>query len=534
MSQTAASSSAAVGGSAGTGEFARPASNGTISRDVAAAPASKAPSSAADLRDRGNAAFKAGRWREAADFYTQAIAADPLDAKAWNNRALTFLKLGDPLLAWGDSMHVHQNLEPTNVKALLRVAAAAEEMQVFEEARLAYVACLPLPLTPAERHELKERSYAGHLAKQRHYAERKDVPFVARDEVEKKAAATALAGGVVHLKGSFRAGSGDPRDPAAVIAMMTPLLTESCVALHAIEGKGVGVVATRDIPAGTLIHTETPLLAVSMDGESCYHCLRRLPAANKGAQAGAPRGVACSGGCDRRYCSSDCEMAAAALYHGPLCGQAGGNAVGKMETYCSAGVTASSRFPLLMWKMLGWALTQSRKAGTPLLPPADAPPFVHLARISDWQTPDAGDRIMPANAANPMRTWGIMRTLLDTAISNEPALSIGWVSSCIAVLGANLLGLRARGRTSFLAMGAGLMGAGSMFNHSCVPNTHDVSDMDATGSTVRFYTQRAVRKGEELTIAYFDPGYPLESRQMFLDAQYGFKCTCPKCTAQSP
>jgi tetratricopeptide (TPR) repeat protein len=55
------------------------------------------PLSAAELaKERGNAAVKVGRWEEAEQCYSEALAANPSLFAAANNRALALLRLGRP------------------------------------------------------------------------------------------------------------------------------------------------------------------------------------------------------------------------------------------------------------------------------------------------------------------------------------------------------------------------------------------------------------------------------------------------------
>lgn len=295
--------------------------------------------------------------------------------------------------------------------------------------------------------------------------------------------------------------------------------------MRAIEGRGIGVVAARALPAGTLIHDDVPLLAASIGADTaCYHCLRPLPPAKDR--------VACA--CDRHYCSAGCKAVALDMYHAPLCGAADGKAVAKLEAQASAGFSASSRFILLAWKMLGAALVQAKRTGMPLQAPPDVAPFCHLARVTDWASADARPAALRFTALYPLRMWILVRELLGSETTGaEPALSMAWVRDVVALLSPNVMGLHGSGRMSVATCGQVLMGAGSFFNHSCVPNTAGVSNVDMMGATVRFVTTRPVAAGEELTIAYCHTDVPLEARRTTLEVQYGFTCACPKCAAEA-
>ena len=473
-------------------------------------------------REAGNAAVKAGKWEEAVRHYTAAIAAAPRDERAWCNRALAYLKVGDPLLAWGDAIHVLETLNGNNVKATLRLGAACESMELYDMAEQAYRHCLALPayVTVRADDEARERLQATIAAKERRDAAEKDFPpsvsYGLKGPVDAAMAARIAAlraeGGAAPMVGRYR---GVDRDPAAVIAAFTPGLTTDAIELRWVAGRGVGVFAKRDLRADTVVHTDTPLLVASTS-PVCYHCVAPLP---RGGKA-----VACD--CDRWYCSPACKAAAAAAYHAPLCSAAGGKAVARLEAHAATGVSASARFPLLMWKMMGAALVAAAATGAPLQSPSDVAPFSRLSRSTDWATPDGdgkpgfGKRI----AMHLIQLWRLMNELLGS-VAAEPAASIGWLRDALILIGTNVIGLNSTSQA--------VMGVGSFFNHSCTPNTDAGGSLEGPIASVTFTTLAAVKAGEELTIAYQGASAPLEERRTIMQAQYGFICTCPKCTAEA-
>ncbi|KAK9805705.1 hypothetical protein WJX73_000447 [Symbiochloris irregularis] len=86
-------------------------------------PPAKPVSASEQARLQGNDAFKQGDYAQALECYDEACTADGAGPAAFNNRALTHLKLGQLREAEADCDSVLER-EPKNVKALLRRAAA--------------------------------------------------------------------------------------------------------------------------------------------------------------------------------------------------------------------------------------------------------------------------------------------------------------------------------------------------------------------------------------------------------------------------
>lgn len=465
------------------------------------------------------------------------------------------MKLKQPLLALGDAVHAFDSCKPRSIKAALLSAAANEAMELYEQAVKDYSMILYMPLQESVRRGIEER-----LAKAKALLARKQAEVEAKaanlkflhgahkssinPEAEKQLVRASLESGNAKLPSVWRGGEGGPRHPPAVIAAFnssftTKRVTESSgiefpqsVQLKDMGAKGVGVVATRDIPAKSLFFVDRPLLASSVQGDrvgvsaglDCYHCTRPVAAASA---------VRCD--CDRVFCSTHCKDTALSLYHGALCSMAGGKAVAQLEAHAATGHTASARYPLMMWKMLGFALQQAKARGTPLQPPADAPPFCFLSRLSDWRSAEAGPPEQFTGAGVWVtRQWSIFRSLLTESVRMEPALSIRWVADAMSTIAPNSIGLSGAGWRDIAHCGQVLMGGGSFFNHSCEPNAMYASDSDACGPSVHFVSKRAIKSGEEVTIAYVNGDAPFEARESTLTAQYGFHCDCPKCKRERP
>ncbi|XP_011625872.1 histone-lysine N-methyltransferase ATXR2 isoform X3 [Amborella trichopoda] len=85
---------------------------------------------------------------------------------------------------------------------------------------------------------------------------------------------------------------------------------------------------------------------------------------------------------------------------------------------------------------------------------------------------------------------------------------------------------------SICCQGTGFFPLQSCMNHSCSPNAKAFKrDEDRDGQAI-IVAVRDIHTGEEITISYIDEDLPYEERQAAL-ADYGFKCTCPKCLEES-
>jgi hypothetical protein len=64
----------------------------------------------------------------------------------------------------------------------------------------------------------------------------------------------------------------------------------------------------------------------------------------------------------------------------------------------------------------------------------------------------------------------------------------------------------------------------SFINHSCLPN----SNWRKLGSALFIYASKTIKRGEEITVSYFDALVPLSQRQAKC-GRWGFECKCRRC-----
>mgnify|MGYP001043163323 CR=1 FL=1 len=536
------------------------------------------------LRQAGNGAFGRGEWEAAAAAYSLAIAAAPGDGLAWSNRAAAQLKAGWPVLAFGDATRAGE-LDGKNVKARLREGEAAEGMGMWEGALEAYVRLLP----PADRSPaaIARIAAAGGvvppaapaLAPEAAALQAELYVRIPRSVAERDAAAAAgdAHAAIARLPSRYRGGKGGGRAPAAVLAAGAAWFgaTSSVVVREA--GGGFGVFATAALPAGATVHVDTPLVSYTLNNERrCHHCMRLLPSS-------AFARVPCAS-CTKVFCSAACADTAAVAYHAAICG-AGAEEL--EDVVRSTATTPSAYFPLLALKLWGMAVSARRSGGgsggggggggssstgtaaapgkryreeeyvaraslppdspaaaaaaaaaraaaaeARTTPPADLRSLAVLCRATDAPAPDTPGNALPMSAEYLVAGWRRFQSALGRAALEDPAADMDAFAAVVALLQSNAIGVRAAGESRRLTGGVALMGGGSFFNHSCAPNLSWTTDADAGGHAITFVTSTAVAAGDELTIAYVPVDMPTAARRERLAAQYGFDCTCARCTRE--
>lgn len=77
--------------------------------------------------------------------------------------------------------------------------------------------------------------------------------------------------------------------------------------------------------------------------------------------------------------------------------------------------------------------------------------------------------------------------------------------------------------------GLAIMNVGRLMNHSCAPNVHTLyTHSDARGT---IFALRDIEPGEEICTSYIDVDLDLHERRKLL-SDYGFFCSCSKCTSK--
>lgn len=495
--------------------------------------------SARNLRERGNTAFREGRYEDALAAYTQAAAKNPLDSAVLCNRAEAHLRLSKFGQAWADSLMVLERPTPLltaelQLKARLRFIKACIGLQYFQQARQHISILIADPdagavataaralLESLDAQEAKAEADMRDLVKKLVLAEgahgkankpkATDMQYLARQ-------ATAAPVTWTPPALSVRTAPGGPRDPEVLLPKLRTILAGWPLIEPRHGEYGFGLFAKREIRRGTTVYVDDTYVCAHPDPRRCHHCCAR-----------ASRPVPCkNGACVRVFCSPACRDAASALYHvAPLCG----SDVSEVDSKVASGVTASSRFVLLAIKLLGAAIVTRNKAGGVWLParPADVPPVDMI-----WRRTDAGQPFTLTTVVSHL--WLLVRHLTrakgDGAIL-DPALDLDWMLQAYALIAPNAVCINAPdGGGDLLRGGVALMLGGTFFNHACNSNVEYSSNVDES-PRIGFRAQRKIAAGEELTISYVESSAPYQARQDALLGQYGFRCKCRKCAAEAP
>lgn len=114
--------------------------------------------------------------------------------------------------------------------------------------------------------------------------------------------------------------------------------------------------------------------------------------------------------------------------------------------------------------------------------------------------------------------WGALKPELQKSTSREE------LGDILQILGGNRFGQGKRG--------IHLLFAGSMFEHSCLPNCFlGTWDSDSIDTLQTYRALRDIAEGEALTIDYmgFPQGYCAVSARAQAFQKWGFICSCPRC-----
>jgi hypothetical protein len=303
------------------------------------------------------------------------------------------------------------------------------------------------------------------------------------------------------------------------------MMTEAGLAMRLAsrDGAGFGVLASRDIPAGTRVLVERPLaltVAHANQKHVCASCLSDARTASGVSSREIIEGwLRCCERCRTlHFCSEACERAAMSAQHSQC----------ECDTLAAlsrdGGLAAAGNAADLVLQAV--RLLAMRAAGQRVQPLPGAALEVGFEAYVERLVGFARDG----------RTGEVIKRAASAALSAVPAEARVPAAELCAVLNrhqANVYGVMGR-----RAEGVGLasfVGVLHLLNHSCCPNVvFDSVPADlhaAAGAAFALVALRDIARGDELCHCYASSSDGPQARRRELLDHHGFECRCDRCAA---
>ncbi|KAL4434829.1 hypothetical protein ABPG77_005356 [Micractinium sp. CCAP 211/92] len=288
---------------------------------------------------------------------------------------------------------------------------------------------------------------------------------------------------------------------------------------------GRHAVADKDLPAGTLILTEKPVVAIprsKLAGHVCHACFRPLSSPVENKEGFNP--------CLPRYCAT-CKHAPANAETVQLDSKLLGLRI-KLADIAKEHPVEPELLHLLVLldvRRSSQAAAADKPQG-PATPGGEQAPPVLRCTVADadalnspWERkPEAWRKAVTA-ALRPLHKE--LAALEESgALPGYRASRLEQLQSDAAMLICNLQGVGAEGASQ--DTGVGLFAAAAALNHSCRPNCHTVT----MGQTMYVRTIVDVPAGAQLTVCHAQAYDPRPVRQAALLQERGIKCACERCS----
>lgn len=276
------------------------------------------------------------------------------------------------------------------------------------------------------------------------------------------------------------------------------------------ESAGRGVLATRSIGAGDLIHTAKPLIthpSVSQLSDVCYFCLKRLHSGGGSIQVNARYQTI-------HFCSEDCIQQSKGFYEVEK--QADWSAY---DEHCRV---LGLKYPHLVKRLACMVISGAA--------PAESLDILQPARL------------IPEMILEMENEFGLLKSTLTKAGFKDAQMEFltkQWYIGVLARIRINafrielvggsyedLLLSAAASVAAESAVGNAVYILPSFYNHDCDPNSHIIWIENVNA---RLKALRDIEAGEELRICYIDASMDHGARQNLLFEGFGFHCKCPRC-----
>jgi hypothetical protein len=264
----------------------------------------------------------------------------------------------------------------------------------------------------------------------------------------------------------------------------------------------LGIFAARDVEKGEtiLIDRTTTAACSSPDTESCSNCF--------GLILGSPIETPC---CSAIYCAPECRDLALSTYHRSICGQ---DFSWLQSPARGLHFNASPLRPLLMLRIIATAIQ------------SDTHPLSHplVARL---QPLSKGEHMDVFTFNESIKAPMAILQQLGIDVFTSPQLD----TMTLHTIWTRLANNKAGSSDTKLGFVDEITPHLPLFNHSCEPNVG--WRKEEGGTTIHFFTKRAILKEEELFSSYVDTQWMgLETRNDRLWDWFEGECLCSRCVRE--
>eukprot|EP00698_Gefionella_okellyi_P017949 TRINITY_DN532_c0_g1_i1.p2 TRINITY_DN532_c0_g1~~TRINITY_DN532_c0_g1_i1.p2 ORF type:complete len:492 (+),score=56.36 TRINITY_DN532_c0_g1_i1:74-1549(+) len=268
--------------------------------------------------------------------------------------------------------------------------------------------------------------------------------------------------------------------------------------------RGRHMVSRREFGAGDIVLVERPFVAIVREdcaGEFCHRCFEKIVATSPAAVGSF------------RLCSTRCAS---------LVDPAFASSVAEVEKTFPA-IAAASQCEVDLIRLLAYVAIKGGLAPLPSSAGDEISSDVETTTLTEIQQLQTNRQYF---AAPLIKVFSEACSRIHNVIPKEAQSAItpdGLVDVACAI-NSNSHGLGMHSSND--PVGVGLLGIGSLFNHSCMPNCVFAAGKDGT---VVFRAVRYIPKDEEITVAYCDLYQTRDMRrQALLNTKY-FTCACVRC-----
>ncbi|UJR06794.1 hypothetical protein I4U23_011081 [Adineta vaga] len=498
------------------------------------------------LIDSARQLFDNEEYLAARALYTQALTLDPFDARIWNHRSNTHLKLGYPELAFTDAARGLQILDDKLAKktlsredrndcvflkldVLYTCLLATEALNTFQMA-LQYINRLL-----ANSHLLSNEVHKTVLKKQAIFHDKinqkvntlnkTNIPSGVSidtisnlgtmrivtypwDDFEPFNSANDIETEMKKLNNALESFA-----PKLMIVQMpdNPALYNSeLVSSASISKTGrpqLGIIARKTIKSKERILDETGIFVNNgLYGPKCNYCNSILSTSTN--KSNEIHKTTCRE-CGERFCSVDCLQSAMETYHKTLCGRD----ISHIVEFVARGISCSSLIHLFVLRLLAIAVQNKQH-------PLEINAVKYLAK--------GVKEVVPWDIYQSYFMYLDLLKILGLCPYRDIDKFDFWIYYTLRnKLLPNVFG---EYKAPMKPANGKLFPFSSFFNHSCVSNVIYITSRNAHQVIVA--RKEGIEKNQQVFISYIDPDRPFIERQQLFQITYGFVCRCERCVRE--